>query len=379
MSRRLRILAVVALAVVGGATAYLRWGDGATAKGPPAPPPAVPVTSGVAAARDMPVYVRGIGTVQAYNAVAVRSRVDGQIVRVAFTEGQEIKTGDLLFEIDPAPFHAAMDAASAAKQRDEAQLASVTADFKRTAKLVEQGWQTRQAYDQQKAQLGQLESAIKSDEAQIETAKINLGYTEIRAPIDGRTGARQVDLGNVIHASDATPLTTITQLQPISVSFTVPQREFERIREAKAKGDVETDAYTEGDTKLLGKGNLAFIDNQIDQQTGTLRLKATFANADEMLWPGQFVDVRLVVEMRRNAVTVPARTVQRGPDGEFIFVVRADNTAEMRKVQVLEQEEGVAVIDTGLSAGERVVVDGQYRLENGTSVKEQVAEAGGAR
>jgi multidrug efflux system membrane fusion protein len=376
MAKRLSLLAALLVAAAAGGMAYLRWGDGATAQHTPAPPPAVPVTSGLAEARDMPVYVRGLGTVQAYNAVAVRSRVDGQIVRVAFTEGQEVKTGDLLFEIDPAPFRAALDAAMAARQRDEAQLASVNADFKRTAKLVEQGWQTRQAYDQQKAQLGQLESALKSDDAQIETARINLGYTEIRAPIDGRSGARQVDLGNVIHANDQTPLTTITQLHPISVSFTVPQREFERIREAKAKGEVETDAYTEGDSKLLGKGSLAFIDNQIDQQTGTLRLKATFANADEALWPGEFVDVRLVVEVRRNAVTVPARTVERGPDGEFLFVVRGDGTVEMRKVRVFEEEQGLAVIDSGLAAGERVVVDGQYRLENGTRVKEQVAEAG---
>ena len=377
MVKRLPIVAALVVAAAAGGMAYVHWGDGADAQRPPAPPPAVPVTSGVAAARDMPVYVRGIGTVQAYNSVAVRSRVDGQIVRVAFTEGQEVKTGDLLFEIDPAPLRAALQAAEAAKQRDQAQLGSVTADFKRTEALLARGWQTRQAYDQQKAQLGQIESALKSDDAQIETARINLDYTEIRAPIDGRTGARQVDLGNVIHASDATPLTTITQLQPISVSFTVPQREFERIREANEKGQVETDAYAEGDQKLLGKGNLAFIDNQIDQQTGTLRLKGTFANENEVLWPGEFVNVRLIVEVRRNAVTVPARTVQRGPDGEFLFVVRPEGTAEMRKVRVFEEEEGLAVIDNGLAAGERVVVDGQYRLENGTRVKEQVAEAGG--
>ena len=377
MHRPATILAGLCAAALLGWLAFTRLdGAGATVEDKPAAPPAVPVVAGLAEARDMPVYVRGIGSVQAFNSVAVRSRVDGQIVRVAFTEGQNVKAGDLLFEIDPAPFRAVLAQASAAKERDQAQLAGAMADLKRTSALLERGFQTRQLYDQQKAQVDQFNAALKSDEAQIAAAQLNLNYAEIRSPIDGRSGARNVDIGNLVRATDSAPLTTVTQIHPIFVSFTVPQKEFGKIRAAQAKDAISTEVFAEGSDKPIAVGKLAFIDNQIDQQTGTLRLKASFDNADETLWPGQFVAVRLTVDTLKDAVTVPARAVQRGPDGgAYLFALRADETAEMRKVRVVEVEDDRAVIDQGLAAGERIVVDGQYRLDNGSRVSEAPRQA----
>jgi len=343
----------------------------------PAPPPAVPVTAGVAEARDMPVFVRGIGSVQAFNTVTVKSRVDGQIVKVDFTEGQEVKAGDLLFEIDPRPFQAALAQATAAKQKDEAQLVSASADLGRTTQLLGNGFQTRQTFDQQKAAVGQLQAAIKQDEAQIEAAQLNLDYASIRSPIDGRTGARLVDVGNIVHATDNTGLLTITQLRPIFVSFTVPQQQIDAIRERQSASPLETRAYTQDDQKELSVGKLTLIDNQIDSATGTLHLKAQFDNTDAALWPGEFVNVRLVLSTEKNAVTVPARAVQQGPDGSYLFTIKPDDTVEMRKIEVSQTDQGVSVIKKGLSAGERIVVDGQFRLDQGTKVAVQTAAKGG--
>ncbi len=342
-----------------------------------APAPAIPVTAGTAEARDMPVFVRGIGSVQAFNTVSVKSRVDGQIVKVDFTEGQEVKTGDLLFEIDPRPFQAAVAQAQAAKQKDEAQLTSASADLNRTSQLLGNGFQTRQTYDQQKAQVGQLQASIKQDQAQIEAAQLNLDYASIRSPIDGRTGARLVDVGNVVHATDNTGLVTITQLRPIFVSFTVPQQQVDAIREKQAEAPLETRAYTQDDQKQLAVGKLSLIDNQVDAATGTLHLKAQFANTDAALWPGEFVNVRLVLGVDKNAVTVPARAVEQGPNGSYLFVIKQDDTVEMRKVEVSQTEQGVAEIKQGLNAGERIVVDGQFRLDQGTKVAIQTAASSG--
>jgi multidrug efflux system membrane fusion protein len=339
--------------------------------------PAVPVTAGAAEARDMPVFVRGIGAVQAFNTVTVKSRVDGQIVKVDFTEGQEVKAGDLLFEIDPRPFQAALAQATAAKQKDEAQLTSANADLGRTTQLLGSGFQTRQTFDQQKAAVGQLEAAIKQDQAQIEAAQINLDYASIRSPIDGRTGARLVDIGNIVHATDNTGLVTIAQLRPIFVSFTVPQQQIDAIRERQSVAPLETRAYTQDDQKELSIGKLTLIDNQVDAATGTLHLKAQFDNTDAALWPGEFVNVRLVLSTDKDAVTVPARAVQQGPDGSYLFVIKPDDTVEMRKVEVSQTDQGVSVIKTGLSAGERIVVDGQFRLDQGTKVAVQTAAKSG--
>jgi multidrug efflux system membrane fusion protein len=375
MRKFIIILAVLAMGVPLAWLGYEHW-DAVKAAEPPdraAPAPSVPVTAGVAETRDMPVYVRGMGTVQAYNAVTVKSRVDGQIVKVDFTEGQEVKAGDPLFEIDPRPFAAALAQARANKERDEAQLGSAEADLQRYERLVGNGYQTRQSYDQQKGLVGQLQAAVKADQAQIESAELNLQYATIRSPIDGRTGARLVDAGNLVRAADNGGLVTITQLRPIFVSFSVPQSELDTVRRHQSEAPLAVEARSQSDEHLLATGRLTLIDNQIDQTTGTIHLKAVFDNRDEALWPGEFVDARLVVSTRKDAVTLPARAVQRGPRGDYVFVIGPDMTVETRIVDVAESEDGLAVIDKGLAAGERVVVDGQYRLEQGTKVAVQPA------
>jgi membrane fusion protein, multidrug efflux system len=379
--KRRTLWGALGLALAGAVLALaLRLGPGgaAAAQKNQGPPPAVPVTAEKAETRDMPVYVRGLGTAQAYNSVAVKSRVDGQIFKVDFKEGQEVKAGDLLFEIDPRPYQAALAQAQAAKQKDEAQLASASADLKRDEALLAHDFQTRQAYDQQKALVGQIEAALAGDDAQIAQAQLNLQYADIRAPIDGRTGQRLVDVGNLVHASDNAALVTIQQLRPIFVSFTEPQSAFESIRAAEARAPIPTEALTPDDQKELAQGKLSLIDNQIDPASGTIHLKAEFPNDQETLWPGEFVNVRLVVDTLKNAVVVPARAVQQGPDGAYVFVVKNDMTAEIRKVSVAETEDNLAVIGKGLKAGETVVVDGQYRLDDGTKVSlEQPSSKGG--
>lgn len=374
MRKPLLGLAAVLLASLGAWMAHTQWSVEAAAQNPaPASAPAVPVTAGTAEARDMPVFVRGIGSVQAFNTVTVKTRVDGQIVKVDFTEGQEVKAGDLLFEIDPRPFQAALAQATANKQKDEAQLVSATADLDRTAALLPKGFQTRQTYDQQKAQVGQLQASIRADQAQVEAAQLNLDYASIRSPIDGRTGARLVDIGNIVHAADNTGLVTVTQLHPIFVSFTIPQQQLDTLRERQSAGPLEVRALTQDDQKQLAVGKLTLIDNQVDQATGTLHMKAQFDNSDAALWPGEFVNVRLVVSVEKNAVTVPARAVQEGPNGSYLFVIKPDDTVDMRVVEVSQTDQDLAVIKKGLSAGERIVVDGQYRLDQGTKVAIQPA------
>jgi multidrug efflux system membrane fusion protein len=343
--------------------------DKARAAAASAAPPSIPVTVGIAQNKDLPVYVRGIGTVQAYKMVTIKSRVDGQIMKVAFEEGQEVKAGDPLFQIDPRPFQAALDQATANKQRSEAQLTGAEADLERYGKLIGSGYQSRQSFDQQKAIADALKGAIAGDQAAIDTAKLNLGYADIRAPIDGRTGSRQVDPGNLVQASQNTALVTITQIRPIFVNFTVPQDQTDRIRTNQASAPLEVVAYGGDDKTELGRGKLTLIENQIDAATGTLRLKGTFENTDERLWPGEFVNVRLVLSTRKDAVTVTQRAVMQGANDSFVYVVQADNTVERRTVVVAAMQEGVAVIEKGLNTGDKVVVDGQYRLTNGARIR----------
>jgi multidrug efflux system membrane fusion protein len=339
------------------------------AEPPPSVGPGVPVTAGAVAVADVPVFLNAIGAVQAFNMVTIKSRVDGQIMQVAFTEGQNVKAGAPLLQIDPRPFQAALDQAQAAKQKDEAQLVSAQADLERYAELVGPGHQTRQSYDQQKAMVAQLQASIKGDEAQINTAKLNLGYADIRAPIDGRLGARLVDSGNLVRATDATGLVTITQLKPIFVSFTLAQDNIDDIREHQAKAPLVVQAYSGDGKTLLGEGKLTLIDNVIDQTTGTIRLKATFANNDEGLWPGRFVNVRVVLRVRQGVPTVPAQTVQDGPTGHYAYVINKDDTVDRRVVEIAAVQDGIAVVTKGLSPGEKVVVEGQYRLTQGARVR----------
>ena len=340
--------------------------------------PAIPVTAGTVKVEDVPVFLNGIGTVQAYNSVAIKSRVDGQIVRVDFKEGQDVREGDPLFQIDPRSYQAAVDQAQAAKQKDEANLAGAQADLERYEKLLTPGWQTRQSYDQQKAQVAQLQAAIKGDEAQINTAKINLGYTDIRSPIDGRLGARLVDKGNIVHANDNTPLVMITEFKPIFVSFTLPQETLDDVHENNKQAPLVVRAFSGDGKKQLAEGKLTLIDNMIDQATGTIHLKARFDNENERLWPGEFVSLRVILSMRRGVATVPQQTVQQGPNGHYAYVIKPDNTVERRAVEVASIQDGIAVITKGLAENERVVVDGQFRLTEGARVNPTAAAAQGA-
>jgi membrane fusion protein, multidrug efflux system len=370
--RKLAIAAIAVLAVIAAAGLLLvldRSSPPAVAQTPPAAPPGIPVTGGTVAVADVPVFLQAIGTVQAFNMVTIKSRVDGQIVRVNFTEGQEVKAGAPLLQIDPRPFQAALEQAQATKEKDEAQLASAQADLTRWAELVPQGVKSRQTYDQQKALVAQLEAAIKGDNAQINTAQLNLGYAGIRSPIDGRLGAKLVDIGNMVRATDATGLVTITQLKPIFVSFTLAQESAHKIRERQAEAPLEVIAIGDDGKTQLAKGKLTLIDNTIDQATGTIRLKATFANDDERLWPGEFVNTRTILNMRKGVPTVPAQTVQDGPTGKYAYVIKDDSTVERRDVEIAAVQDGIAVVTKGLSAGEKVVVDGQYRLTQGAKVR----------
>jgi len=340
--------------------------------------PVVPVTAGTVVTEDVPVFLHGIGTVQAYNMVAIKSRADGQIVKIDYKEGQEVKEGDLLLQIDPRPYQATLAQAEAVKQKDEAQLAGALADLERYAQLVPSGHQTRQSYDQQKALVAQLQASIKADEAQIQTAKLNLAYTDIRSPIDGRLGARLVDKGNQIRATDNTVLVTISEVKPIFVSFTLPQETIEDVREHHKQTPLAVRAYSGDGKNQLAEGKLTMIDNAIDQATGTIRLKARFDNEDERLWPGEFVNVRVILSMRRGVATVPAQTVQNGPNGPYVYIIKPDDTVERRAVDVAATQDGIAVVSKGLSAGEQVVVDGQYRLTNGARIKRSAPQTGAA-
>ena len=358
-------IAVVAVPQIRGSL----WPEVKAADAPPPPAPGIPVSVGKVEAKDMPVLLSGIGTVQAYNTVTIKSRVDGQLVKVNFQEGQEVKAGDPLIEIDPRSFQAALEIAQAQKAKDEAQLANAQADLARYAQLVGPGYQTKQSYDQQKALVTQLQAALKGDQAQIDAAQVNLAYTDIRAPISGRLGVRLVDAGNIVHAADPGGLVTITQTKPIYVTFTMAQEHLHKIHEKQALEPLTVEAYGDDNVTLLSQGKLTVIDNAIDQATGTIRLKATFDNADERLWPGEFVNVRLILNTRKGIATVPAQTVQEGADGKYVYVVKPDDTVERRKVEVADVQDGIAVISGGLTPGETVVVDGQFRLVNGSRIR----------
>lgn len=343
---------------------------------PAAPAPGVPVTAGTVEAKDMPVLLYGIGTVQAYNMVTIKSRVDGQIVSVDFKEGDEVNAGAPLIQIDKRGYQAAMEIVQATKAKDEAELSSAQADLDRYAQLVGPGYQTKQSFDQQKAKVAQLQAALKGDQAAIDAAQVNLDYTGIRAPISGRLGVKLVDIGNIVHANDPGGLVTITQTKPIYVTFTLAQEHLHKIHEKQALGPLKVEAYGNDNVTLLSTGQLTVIDNTIDQTTGTIRLKGTFENADERLWPGEFVNVRLTLNVRRGIATVPAQTVQEGPNGKYVYVIKPGDTVERRGVEVASVQDGVAVISKGLQAGEKVVVDGQYRLTEGARVRIAAPQSG---
>jgi multidrug efflux system membrane fusion protein len=361
--------AVVVVGLAGAGYIFLQVTHRPKASATAAAEEGVPVIAAVAQAQDVPLVVRGIGTVQAYNMVVIKTRVDGAIVKVSFSEGQDVKAGDPLFQIDPRPFKAALDQAQAAKERNEAQLVSAQLDLYRDRTLSKEGYQSRQSFDEQTAVVRALKGLIASDEAAIVNARLNLDYADIRAPFDGRTGTRLVDIGNLVQAAQATSLVSITQVKPIFVNFTVPQNVNDQVRERQAAGPLAVIALGDDAKVELARGEVSVIDNQIDTTTGTLRLKATFPNADQRLWPGQFVNVRLVLAERKGVTTVPQRTVMQGPGGYFAYVVKPDGTAERRTLELGGTQDGIAVVLHGIVAGETVAVEGQYRLTDGARVQ----------
>jgi multidrug efflux system membrane fusion protein len=366
---RVITIAAIGLVAVGGIVTWRLYSKPGRAESRVQTQRETPVTAGTAETRNVPVYVEGLGTVQAFNMVSVKTRVDGQITDVLFKEGQDVKVGDPLFQIDPRPFEAALQQAQANKEKDEAQLQSAQLDLERYAKLLPQGFQTRQSYDQQKGTVAQLQAAIKADQARIENAQLNLDYAIIRSPIEGRTGQRRVDLGNFVQTAQNVNLVTITQIKPIFVSFTVPADRLDDIRKSQARAPLKVIAYAMDDKTELAEGELTLIDNQVDVATGTIHLKAQFDNAEEPLWPGEFVNARIVLSTRQDVVTVPAEAIMQGPEGPYVYVLSANGTAQRRRVDVAATQEGLAVISKGLAAGERVVVEGQYRLTDGAKVK----------
>lgn len=337
----------------------------------------VPVGVATAQKRDVPVYLKGLGNVTASNTVSVKSRVDGQLAQVNFREGQNVNKGDLLAVIDPRPFQVALDQAQANLYRDQAQLKDAQLNYERFKSLLDDsGGISRQQVDTQKAAAEQLEGAVRADQAQIDNAKLNLVYSHITSPINGRIGLRLVDVGNMVHAADTNPLLVITQLQPIAVIFTLPQENLPTVAKHMSQGPLAVEAYNSDDQTKLATGNLLTIDNQIDQTTGTGRLKAMFSNQDNVLWPNQFVNVRLLLETHKGSTVIPSAAIQNGPQGSYVFVVKQDKTVEVRPVTVSFTQNNVASITTGLTPGDVVVMDGQDKLQGGSKVD---PHAGGNR
>lgn len=333
-----------------------------------APLPPIPVLAAPVKVEDVPVYGDGIGAVQASQTVTVKVRVDGELTKVAFTEGEDVKAGDVLAQIDPRPFAAALAQAQAAKAKDAALLANAKADLERFKVLVQKQAASQQQLDTQNALVAQYQAQVAGDVAAIDNAQTQLDYTTVRAPISGRLGVRLVDEGNIVHASDMGGLVVITQLKPVAVMFTLPQDRLDEVRAAIARGPVEVIAYHRDGTTKVGEGTLALIDNQISSDTGTLRLKAMFPNADLKLWPGAFVSVKVRLDTLRNVVTLPSQAIQRGPNGFYVYRLKDDSTVEKRDIRVSGDSAGVSYVATGLAAGDRIVVDGQYKLTPGAKV-----------
>jgi membrane fusion protein, multidrug efflux system len=332
-------------------------------------PPPISVEMAAVSQADVPVYLQGLGTVQAYYTVTVTARVDGELQKIAFTEGQDVKKGDLLAQIDPRPNQAAYEQAVAVKAKDEALLENARRDVERYKILQPQDLASKQTVDTARATVDQLSAQVKVDQAVIDNAQTQLAYTHIISPIDGRTGIRLVDPGNIVHASDTTGIVVVTQLQPISVIFTLPEENLGAVSTAMSAGVVKVVTVSRDGNQVLDQGTLSLIDNEILQATGTARLKATFGNERHTLWPGQYVNARVLVRTDRNALTLPSSAVQRGPDGPFTYVVKSDSTVEARQLEIGDDSNGVTVVKKGLVLNERVVTTNQYRLAPGVHVR----------
>jgi membrane fusion protein, multidrug efflux system len=334
---------------------------------------AVPVTIAPVQKADFPVYLTGLGTVQGFNTVLVRTRIDGQIDKIAFKEGQLVKEGDLLAEIDPRPFQAALNQAKAKKAQDEANLANANLDLQRYTKLGE--FATRQQTDTQRSTVAQLTAQIAADDAAIFNAQTQLDYTQVKSPISGVAGLRQVDVGNIVNASTQTGIVTIAQIEPIAVIFTAPEEQLPYINEAQATQPLKVVATTTDGKKPLAEGALAVVNNQVDTTSGTIRLKAVFDNKNHALWPGQSVSTRLLVTTLKDATVVPDDAIQHGVDGLYAYLVNQENKAELRKVKISHSIDSRSVVEAGLSPGEQVITAGQYRVQPGTTVATTVANS----
>jgi multidrug efflux system membrane fusion protein len=336
----------------------------------PAPAPPVPIVAATVVQHDVPIYLTGVGTVIAYNTDIVRAQIQGQITSINFTEGQQVHAGDLLAQIDPRPYQALIDQYLANLERDQAQLVNARANQARYNQLGDKGWATPQLVETQNAQVSQLQAAIKADQALIDAAKVQLSFTRLTSPIDGVVGIRQIDVGNIISPSNTNGLCVVTQLDPISLIFTLPETVLPQIQQQqrKTKAPLSVLAYNQDNTVRLGEGQLGLVNNEILQTTGSIQLKANFANKDRSLWPGELVNARLLLDTRHNGLTVPASVVQQGPNGPYAYVVDSDDTVSLRRIKVAEVSDGQALIDSGLKADEQVVVDGQYKLRPGTLV-----------
>jgi multidrug efflux system membrane fusion protein len=345
---------------------------GATASSDPVPVIAIP-----AKLADVPVYLDGVGTAKALNTVTVRSQVDGKLIKISFTEGQDVDKGYVLAKIDPVTYQAAYDQTIAKKAQDEAQLANARLDLDRYTRLAATNAVNKQQLDTQKAMVAQLEAQIKLDQAAIDNARQILSWTNVIAPITGRTGIRQIDEGNIIKAADASGIVILTQLRPISIFFNLPQQHLPELNKGFVEAPLAVDAIGPDGKSALDRGKVVVIDNQVDQTTGTVKLKAEFPNANLQLWPGQFVNVRVLMDTRRQVVVVPTAAIQRGPNGTLVYVLRDDSTVTVRPVKLSQQDEIQSVVDAGLQAGERVVTTGFARLTDGTAVTVSIAEDSG--
>ncbi|MEW6768710.1 MAG: efflux RND transporter periplasmic adaptor subunit [Pseudomonadota bacterium] len=365
-------ISAAAVILVGGYALFFGHpaSDGAAKKQAAQPRP-VPVTLATVETADFPVYLNGLGTVQGFNTVQVRTRVDGQINKIAFVEGQFVKEGDILAEIDPRPFQATLDQATAKKAQDEASIANAQLDLQRYTKLGE--FSTTQQKDTQRSTVAQLNAQIAADQAAIDNAKTQLDYATIRAPIAGVTGLRLVDVGNIVNASTQTGIVIIAQVEPIAVIFTAPEAQLPQISAAMKVSPPKVIAYTADGKKQLSEGTLSLINNQVDTTSGTIRLKAVFDNKDHNLWPGQSVSTRLLVDTLKSATLIPDDVVQHGNDGLYAFSVDADNKAQLEKIKVGQSVDGKTVVESGLTSGQRVIVSGQYRVQPGTLVGNRVA------
>jgi multidrug efflux system membrane fusion protein len=358
---------------------YLGWyyfhGSGTATAAPGKIRAAIPVTVAQVQLADFPVYLNGLGTAEPYNTVTVRSRVDGQVITVAFKQGQMVEEGDILAQIDPRPYQAVLDQSLAKKAQDQATLKDAQLNLQRYATLAKQAFASRQQFDTQGAMVEQLIAQINGDQAVIDNAQTQLIYATIRSPLAGKTGFRLVDPGNIVHATDTTGIVTIVKLQPISVVFTAPEEDVPQINKALAVGPVPVIALSSDGLSTLAQGQLALVNNEVDQASGTIRMKATFANVDNVLWPGLSVSTRLLVNTVKQAVVVPDDAIQHGPNGLYAYVVGDDNKATMQNIKVGQEDQGQSVILLGLNAGQKVVTAGQYRLQQGVLVQSSEASS----